>query len=448
MQDMLKGCSTISRGKEFRNLRPFPLSPEPTKAEGELSMTCAHGEPVSPEPMHQAAVDVWMFLLMGSLNWQFEGCKVKRAESSQPTLPQTASAAQQAAFLRLMRYVDDFVRGPVVPAEDWASMLKTAKADCNGEEIKLPEAITWALIAPALSSANLIARVRAMDLSEGPIRELLRDPTTVLLPSAEWPRPVPQAKVWVALDSDWADSCKGCARMGLFTFLQPRDVFSCVGRPVPNGMFVVPKKGKLVEGTNLPILRLILNAIPSNAFQRIIEADIRALPHHGQWSGTEVDLDETVIVWSESDMTAAFCCFLLESAWYPFQAFDKTVLGALAAEFDPTLAKEPRVYPALRFMPMGWQSACGLLQYFHRRLCLLPPPLGAGLDPSREIRRDMPLPLTKDKSQQDFFTVYLDVCSQAGLLHVSGLASAAEVPSATAVVHAAWTNWGIPRQLG
>ena len=29
-------------------------------------------------------------------------------------------------------------------------------------------------------------------------------------------------------------------------------------------MLGVPKKGKLVEGTNLPILRLILNAIPSN----------------------------------------------------------------------------------------------------------------------------------------------------------------------------------------
>ena len=64
--------------------------------------------------------------------------------------------------------------------------------------------------------------------------------------------------------------------------------------------------GNLVEGTNLPISMLILNAIPSNAFQRIIEADIRALPHHGQRSGIEVDGDGRVVVWSKSDMTAAF----------------------------------------------------------------------------------------------------------------------------------------------
>ena len=142
-----------------------------------------------------------------------------------------------------------------------------------------------------------------------------------------------------------------------------------------NGTSGVPKKGKLVEGTNCPILRLM-----------IIEADIRALPYHGQWSGIEVDVDDRIIVWSESDMTAAFCCFLLEPSWYPFQAINKTVPGSFATEFDSALANEPGVYPALRVMPVGWHSACDLLQYFHRRLCFLPPPLGAGLD-TRKLKQ-------------------------------------------------------------
>ena len=42
---------------------------------------------------------------------------------------------------------------------------------------------------------------------------------------------------------------------------------------------------------------------------RIIEADSGALPYHGQWSGIGVDDDERTIVWSESDMTAAFYSF-------------------------------------------------------------------------------------------------------------------------------------------
>ena len=159
-----------------------------------------------------------------------------------------------------------------------------------------------------------------------------------------------------------------------------------------------------------------------------------------------MDQDDRAIVWSESDMTAAFHCCLLEPSWYSF-AIDKPVPGSLSAAFDPSLANEPVVYPALRVMPMGWQSACGLLQYFHR-LCFLPPPLGAGLDPSKEIGRDIPSPRTMDKSRQDFFTVNLDGFSQTELVHISELASAAEIPKATAAVHAAWANWGIPWQLG
>ena len=56
MQEMLKRCSTFSREEELRNLLPFPLFPEPTNAEMELSTTCAQGEPVSPELMQEAAV--------------------------------------------------------------------------------------------------------------------------------------------------------------------------------------------------------------------------------------------------------------------------------------------------------------------------------------------------------------------------------------------------------
>ena len=88
-------------------------------------------------------------------NWQFESCKVKSAASSQPTLPQTGSAAQYAALRQLKRSVEDFVRSPVVPSEDSASLLKTDKVDYIGEEITLPEALFWAQIAPALRPANL-----------------------------------------------------------------------------------------------------------------------------------------------------------------------------------------------------------------------------------------------------------------------------------------------------
>ena len=226
----------------------------------------------------------------------------------------------------------DVVRGPIVPCEDWAAIIKTTRVDHTGEEIQLPEPITWAQIVPALAPADQTARVRATDLAEGPKRELLRDATKVLLPT-EWPRSVPQAKVWVASVDDWADSCKGCAQRGLFTFIRPRMFSHAVERQCSTGCSGVPKKGQAVGGYQPFNFEAVLErdsfqCVPANHSSRHCGL---AIP----WSmvGIQVDDDERAIVWSESDMTAAFYCCLLEPLWYLFQAIDKLVPG------DPLLQR-------------------------------------------------------------------------------------------------------------
>ena len=91
-------------------------------------------------------------------------------------------------------------------------------------------------------------------------------------------------------------------------------------------------------------------------------------------------------------MTSGFYVFRLEPAWYKFQTLAKLVSGQFASRWVPTLWAEESVYPAVAVMAMGWKSSCGLLQQIHRKLCFLPKPMGAGLDPSREVRRDGPVP--------------------------------------------------------
>ena len=51
LHERLKKCSTFSRGEEVRDILPFPLSPEPTKREMQLSMTCVRREPASPKQL-------------------------------------------------------------------------------------------------------------------------------------------------------------------------------------------------------------------------------------------------------------------------------------------------------------------------------------------------------------------------------------------------------------
>ena len=95
---------------------------------------------------------------------------------------------------------------------------------------------------------------------------------------------------------------------------------------------------------------------------------------------------------------------------------------------------------------MGWKSACGLMQYFHRRLCFAPPPGGAGLDVAEEVRNDCPVPGSAGGARASTLTVYLDSFTQAELIHWDRLSSLDEKSPEVKAVLAAWAHWGVPSQ--
>ena len=75
------------------------------------------------------------------------------------------------------------------------------------------------------------------------------------------------------------------------------------------------------------------------------------------------------------------------------------------------------VYPAVAAMAMRWKSSCGLPQQILGKLCFLPKPMGARVDPSREVRRDGPIPRSSRPHDTSFYSVYLDGFSHAKLKH-------------------------------
>ena len=92
-------------------------------------------------------------------------------------------------------------------------------------------------------------------------------------PVDKWPDELPQPQVWVESQKDWHEICAGAAERGIFTFLKEQDVFHFQGKPLFNGLFGVEKKNKSLDSGE-PVLRMITNAIPANALQQTIEADI------------------------------------------------------------------------------------------------------------------------------------------------------------------------------
>eukprot|EP00971_Amphidinium_carterae_P177056 3510949-Amphidinium_carterae.1 len=61
------------------------------------------------------------------------------------------------------------------------------------------------------------------------------------------------------------------------------------------GAFGVVKPSKFIHtdtGAQLPVLRLIINMVPQNAVQTMIEDGLQSLPYMHLWQSIELDTDE------------------------------------------------------------------------------------------------------------------------------------------------------------
>ena len=291
-----------------RDILPFPLSFCPTAAEISLSVNAgkaqtrlAKGTEVTLDAyIQEAGLEAWTFLVTWALNFVYCNRHAERAER-----PESLSAAQQKALVQLKKYIRGFLSGPAVPHLDWGSELASTRIDYNGEEVKTAQMVTWKQLEPALPPRGKAACVRAADLLEGWPRTCMEDPKKTLLPEESWPDELPKPQVWVENQEEWNEICAGAADRGIFTFLKKQDIFHFRGTPLLNGLFGVEKKNKTLE-SGQPVLRMIINAIPTNALQEMIEADIRTMPYFVQWSGISVEEEDRVVVWNELDMTSAF----------------------------------------------------------------------------------------------------------------------------------------------
>ena len=288
------------------------------------------------------------------------------------------NAAQTQALARIR----GLLSGPTVPQLDWAGELASTRVDYNGEEFKTAQLVTWKQLEPALPPLGKAGCVRAADLLKGWVRACMEDPTKILLPEDKWPDEFPQPQVWVESQKDWHEICAGAAERGLFTFPKEQDVFHFQGKLLLNGLFGVEKKKKSLDSGE-PVLRMIINAIPANALQETIEADIRTLPYFGQWSAVSVDKENREVVWNENGHDVGFPCVSPRASVVQIPSYGQGPLEVGAQ----SVGRGKRV-------PCGGSHGHAVevimlnLTTDSQEALFPPQAMGAGLDPSREVRCD------------------------------------------------------------
>lgn len=128
------------------------------------------------------------------------------------------------------------------------------------------------------------------------------------------------------------------------------------GQPVRNGLFGVVKPGKLIN--QKPVLRVIMNLIPTNSLFKIIAGSVHRLPSITQWTTLFVGEGEKIEV-SQADITSAFYLFLLPEAWQCILPFNVEVEGSL---LGPGYDAGCTYVLCAKVLPMGWHSAVGLTE--------------------------------------------------------------------------------------
>ena len=339
-----------------------------------------------------------------------------------------ARPAQLAAIRRIVRDARWLVeRAPEdgvaqTTTQNFTQVLKHKRVGYTGEEISRPEPLSLLEIIPGLPPAGAVGIVDPLTLATGDVREAFFDPSLVLLPEAERVGVRPAREH--ATDEEWTKIGMELLQRGVVVEIAREDAPIVGGQPVLVGASRFEKRGTPIPPATR-VLRLIVNAIPSNKQQTAIKGDIEQMPVGSEWLHIALETDE-IVLWSSDDIQGCFHVFSLPPAWRKWMILSKPIPVAMPAGGAGVLTTNDKlsrggnapqpvgsdssrlIWLALAVIPMGWLSAVGVIQHLHRNIISSGQRHHGGLDPDAELVRGKPFPVTLESFTRWWWNVYVD----------------------------------------
>ena len=346
--------------------------------------------------LREGCRQLWKFVVVGVLNgWSMNWCL------SSVRCNATYSKAQLEAVGVIEKWVHEFCMLPAsqVKLPGFGELVQARSIDYSGEETVKALPLKLGELMPGLPVKGVAGSLDAALASSPAVRQWVEDPALALKPRPEWPSTVPKAKI-NASKEDWYDICVELFNRGILAPIELEDVFQVDGQHVLNGAFAVEKKGTPDPGEKR-VTRLIMNLVPANSYQQLMQGDLKTLASSTSWCGIILKPDQTLL-WSSDDQRGAFYAWRLPSKWRSFMTFrwpvPKERLGL----------GRGMTYLAASVIPMGWLNAVSLFQHLHRQIGMSEAPVGAGHPEESEWRRDRPIPLDAQGKVTSFVQFYLD----------------------------------------
>eukprot|EP00438_Fugacium_kawagutii_P024959 Skav213216 [mRNA] locus=scaffold2826:647978:650839:- [translate_table: standard] len=335
----------------------------------------------------EGRVQLWRWLVVMVLNGEYMDWKVKPDVG-----PASASLAQKTALDTITQHVRRLCHSPlkVEKLPIFSELVKQKRIDYAGEEVTT---------APPLD--RLVGgSLDPLEVADDAIKDWLVHPEKVLKPVSLWPKKVPRAKVNCTRE-EWSRVVAELCQRNILVPIDEEDIFQVGGTKVLNGAFAVLKTGKPLEG-EARIAKLIMNMVPANSYQMLMQGDLQTLSSSTNWSSLILKKNKTLL-WSSDDQKGAFYAWRLPPQWRPYMAFAWPVKGSVVG-----MSHIPLVYVASAVIPMGWLNAVSLFQHLHRRLGMANKPIGSGFPQEIEWRRDRPVPQRPNQDCLEWVQYYLD----------------------------------------
>ena len=225
--------------------------------------------------------------------------------------------------------------------------------------------------------------------------ELLSSPMSWLKTEDEWPAQPPKARVWVAGRKEKESLALRLVKLKMCRWIEDKDVFRANGTKVLAGIFGVPKARKLIDGEWKKRTRFIVNLHINAYLDRKFDDSVK-LPHPAQLGLLIWDGDDVVQCWGDDERNC-FYLYRLPSEWSRMMCINIRIRG------DEIGMDEKKWYfPGLQVVPMGWGSACDVIQRVQQVVMVDHALLPLGM----QIQPFVPMPEKNDDSLG--WMVYLD----------------------------------------
>ena len=242
-------------------------------------------------------------------------------------------------------------------------------------------------------------KIELADVVDPSLKKFVAEPELLRIPDEELVDPRMFASVQVAGQDEWERIVSHLVDAGMLEREVEGETLTYKGEPVRNGMFGVHKGWVMRDdGTWLRTLRLIVNLIPSNSFQRRVPYRTSEQMGYAPLWGQLYVHDSEVVLCCAEDQKQCFHLYRPGSKWRGY-----FVLSRKAAGWCFKDGRKLAAYPRVRSAPMGWSNIVDFIQSGFEAVAK-----AAGLEPSQVIRMNQPSPLQPLTSPRSYYSFYVD----------------------------------------